>query len=359
MRTLLCLLRKELILFANDKFLPKMALIFPCVVILVMPLVTRMDVRHVGVGIIDHDSSLTSRRIAADLNSSDYFSVENYASFPEAIEAVESGTIDVILEIAPNSSKNPAAKMPAISANGVNGIKGSLGAQYVAQAVARTLARQNGITIKQPVTVNYFYNPTLEYRNFMIPGLMIMLLIMLSGFMPALNLVSEKESGTLESINVTPVKTTVFMLSKLIPYWVIGIVVLLLSIGIAAAVYGLKPVGSIWVILGGAMLFIFFMSGIGVTIANFSTTMTQTMFVMFFIVMLFIMMSGLMTPVSSMPAWARGLTYAFPPRYFIEIMRSVYLKGTPASALGIQFSALAIAATAANLLAAATYRKQS
>lgn len=359
MRTLLCLLRKELLLFAHDKFLPKMALIFPCVVVLVMPLVTRMDVRHVGVGIVDLDGSPISRRIAADLSSSDYFSVANFSSYPEALERVETGEIDVILEIARESSKSPGAKMPAISANGVNGTKGSLGAQYVAQAVAKTMAREYGVSAPNLVTVNYFYNPTLDYRNYMIPGLMIMLLIMLCGFMPALNLVSEKETGTLEAINVTPVRPTVFVLSKLIPYWALGVIVLLLSMGIAAAVYGLRPVGSVWVILAATLLFIFFMSGIGVTIANFSESMTPTMFVMFFFVMLFIMMSGLMTPISSMPGWARGITYALPPRYYIEIMRSVYLKGTPAAALTLQFAALGFAALAANLLAAATYRKQS
>lgn len=359
MRTLICLLRKEMLLFAKDKFLPRMALLFPIVVVLVMPLVTTMDVRHVGVALVDLDGSRTSRQIATDLASSDYFSVEKFTDYESAMEAVRRGTIDVIVEIAPQSRKSPAGAIPHISANGVNGTKGSLGAQYVAQAVAKSIARSNEISIKSPITVNYFYNQTLNYRIYMIPALMIMLLVMLTGFMPALNLVGEKESGTLEQINVTPVNPFVFVLSKLIPYWILGIVVLLVSIGIAALVYGLYPVGSIWVILGAAILFILFMSGIGVTLANFSTTMSQTMFVMFFIVMLFILMSGLMTPISSMPGWARGLTYALPPRYFIEIMRSVYLKGTLASQLSLQFIALAVAAVIANLLAATTYRKQS
>lgn len=359
MRTLMCLLRKELLLFAKDKFLPRMALIFPLVVVLVMPLVTTMDVRHVGVALVDLDGSLTSRNIARDLSSSDYFSLEKFTDFESAMKAVRRGTIDVIVEIAPLSRKSPTGAIPHISANGVNGTKGSLGAQYVAQAVAKSIARSNGISMESPVTVNYFYNQTLDYRIYMIPALMIMLLVMLTGFMPALNLVGEKESGTLEQINVTPVNPFVFVLSKLIPYWILGMFVLLLGMGIAALVYGLYPVGSIWVILGATILFILFMSGIGVTIANFSTTMTQTMFVMFFIVMLFIMMSGLMTPISSMPSWARNLTYAFPPRYFIEIMRSVYLKGTLLSQLTPQFLALSVAALLANLLAAATYRKQS
>lgn len=359
MRTLMCLLRKEFILFAKNKFMPRIALLFPCMVVLVMPLVTTMDVKHVGVALVDLDGGRAAREITTDLASSDYFSIEKYTDYESAMEAVKRGQVDVIVEIAPQSRKTPMGAIPHISANGVNGTKGSLGAQYVAQAVAKSIARHNGIDMKSSITVNYFYNPTLNYRIYMIPALMIMLLVMLTGFMPALNIVGEKESGTLEQINVTPVNPMVFILSKLIPYWILGIFVLLLGMGIAALVYNLYPIGSIWVILGAAMLFILFMSGVGVTIANFSTTMTQTMFVMFFIVMLFIMMSGLMTPISSMPAWARGLTYAFPPRYFIEIMRSVYLKGTLFSQLSLQFIALAISALIANILAATTYRKQS
>ena len=359
MRTLICLLRKEFILFAKDKFLPRIALLFPLMVVLVMPLVTTMDVRHVGVAVVDLDGSRTARAITSDLASSEYFSVEKFTDFESAMEAVKRGSIDVIVEIAPQSRKSPMGAIPHISANGVNGTKGSLGAQYVAQSVAKSIARSNGVNLSSNITVNYFYNQTLNYRSYMIPALMIMLLVMLTGFMPALNLVGEKESGTLEQINVTPVNPLVFVLSKLIPYWTIGIIVLLLAMSIAALVYGLYPVGSIWIIIAAAALFILFMSGIGVTIANFSTTMTQTMFVMFFIVMLFILMSGLMTPISSMPAWARAITYAFPPRYFIEIMRSVYLKGTLLSQLSTQFIALAIAAIIANLLAATTYHKQS
>ncbi len=359
MRTLMCLLRKEFILFAKDKFLPRIALLFPIMVVLVMPLVTTMDVRHVGVAVVDLDGSHTSRAITSDLASSEYFSVEKFTDFESALEAVKRGNIDVIVEIAPKSRKSPTGAITYISANGVNGTKGSLGAQYVAQSLAKSIMRSNGLDIKSAITINYFYNPTLNYRSYMIPALMIMLLVMLTGFMPALNLVGEKESGSLEQINVTPVNPMVFVLSKLIPYWIIGIIVLLLGMGIAALVYGLHPVGSIWVILGAAVLFILFMSGIGVTIANISSTMTQTMFVMFFIVMLFILMSGLMTPISSMPAWARNMTYIIPPRYFIEIMRSVYLKGTTISQLSSQFIALIISAIVSNILAIISFRKQS
>ena len=272
------------------------------------------------------------------------------------------GHTDVILEIPEGFQAGVDAGVPAmphVSANGVNGIKGSLGSRYVVQSVMQTLARYSGREIKENVSVQYLFNPTLEYRNNMIPALMIILLIMICGFLPTLNLIGEKESGTIEQMNVTPVRPAVFVLSKVVPYWLIGIIDITLGMGIAALVYGLHPAGSLGAIYLAALLFVFVISGIGIIIANFSDSMSQGMFVMFFIVMVFILMSGLLTPITSMPQWAQYITYALPPRYFIDIMRSIYLKATPAAALWPAFASLAAFALAANTLAALTFRKSS
>lgn len=145
---------------------------------------------------------------------------------------------------------------------------------------------------------------------------MIMLLIMICGFLPALNLVGEKEKGTIEQINVTPVDRFTFTLAKLVPYWVIGLVLLAFAMLLAWVVYGLVPMGSFGAICLAAALFILTMSGIGVVIANNSDTMQQAMFVMFFFVMLFVLMSGLVTPVESMPGWAQWITRFLPPLLF-------------------------------------------
>lgn len=223
--------------------------------------------------------------------------------------------------------------MPHISANGVNGTKGTLGLRYVMTSVTNSLADYRGVQAVDQIQVQYLYNPTLEYRKYMIPALMIILLIMICGFLPALTFVGEKETGTIEQMNVSPVRTPVFVLSKVIPYWIIGLVDLTLAMIIAAVVYGLTPADSVQAIFMAAALFILVISGVGITIANFSGTMSQSMFLMFFIILIFILMNGLLTPISSMPEWAQYITYVFPPRYFIEIMRSVYLKATPVSDL--------------------------
>ena len=235
--------------------------------------------------------------------------------------------------------------------------------QYLVRTVAASVAELRGEWGLQaqpdPVVVENRYNPTLEYRNYMIPALMIMLLILLCGFLPALNLVGEKETGTIEQINVTPVSQFAFTLAKLIPYWAIGLGVLTLAMSLAWAVYGLVPVGSLGAVYLAAALFIFVMSGFGVIAANYSATMQQTMFGMFFFVMIFILMSGLLTPVESMPAWAQRITWFLPPRYFIGIMRAVYLKGATVADLRTDYAALALFAVLFNLWAALSYRKRS
>ncbi len=356
MRTLLILLRKEFIQFRRNKLLPRLALVFPCMVLLIMPLVATMDVKHVAVTIVDHDGSLLSRRISAALDASPLFSVTSAATYADAMELVENDRSDVILTIPADFERNMTMgtpHMPDIAANGVNGIKGSIGSVYVMQAVSGILTSGSN----SGTSTLYCFNPTLDYRRFMIPALMIMLLIMLCGFMPALNLTSEKEIGTIEQINVTSVSTTTFIFSKLIPYWILGLVVLTIGICIAAVVYDLTPDGSLGAIYLAAGLFIAVMSGIGIIIANFSSTMTRSMFLMLFIVLIFVLMSGLLTPIDSMPRWAQILTYAVPPRYFIEIMRSVYLKGTSIAALANDYLILALCGIIAAVFAALTNRK--
>ena len=198
-----------------------------------------------------------------------------------------------------------------------------------------------------------------RFRNFMIPALMVILLIILCGFVPALSLVSEKESGTIEAMNVTPVGRLTFVLSKLIPFWVVGMIVITVGMTIGWLVYGLRPLGNIGAIYLASFLFSLVMSGLGVTIANRSATMLQSIFMMIAFVMIFQLMGGLFTPISSMPGWAQAITYAVPPRYFNEIMRSIYLKGASVADLWPQFLALAATAAIVCTLAAATYRKTS
>ena len=174
----------------------------------------------------------------------------------------------------------------------------------------------------------------------MVPALMVMILAMICGFLPALNIVGEKESGTIEQINVTPIKKSVFILSKLIPYWVIGYFVLTIGMLIALFVWGLMPQGSVLTIYFFAGLFIIAFSGFGLVISNYALTIQQAMFMMFFFVLTFIFLSGLYTPVENMPLWAQRISDVSPLKYIIEVLRMVYLKGSSIQDLSKQFFAL-------------------
>lgn len=364
-RILKALLKKEVTLMRRNKIVPKIIFAMPLMVMLVIPLVANLDVKNVAVTVVDNDHSQLSRRIIADIDASEFLKVSYVCSaHAEAIKTVEKGDADVLLTIPADFSEQiifGSGKVD-VEANGVNATKGMLGGRYVTQSVISTLAQwraESGVTQNAPeMSVINLYNPTLNFRNYMIPALMVVLLIIICGFLPTLNLVGEKESGTIEAINVTPVSRLSFVLSKLIPFWVVGIIVVTVGIVVGWLVYGLVPQGSIGTIYLATILFSLVMSGLGVFIANQSSTMLQSIFVMFAFIMIFQLMSGLFTPIRSMPEWAQYITYAIPPRYFIEIMRSVYLKGTTVAELWQQFTALAIFAVSFIAIAAVTYKKR-
>ena len=366
MRAFFVLLQKEFLQIRRNRFLPRLIVAFPILVMLILPMVMTMDVRHVRVAVVDLDRSSTSQRLISHLGATSYFTPAGITSqYDEALQQLERGDADVILQIPQEFERDWMAGSPGkiqITANGVNATKGSLAMQYLAQSVARTLGEirteQNPAPIPELTTVQNRFNPTLDYRHYMIPALMIMLFILICGFLPALSIVGEKEHGTIEQINVTPVGRLTFTLSKLVPYWLIGLFVLTVAMAVARLVYGLAPDGSVGAVYLGAMLFILTISGFSLTVANFSQTMQQTMFVMFFFIMIFMLMSGLLTPIASMPGWAQRITLVLPPRYFVEILRSVYLKGTTIIELGTSYAALGLFALLFNAMAAATYRKQ-
>lgn len=366
-RILRALLRKEIMSIRRNALVPKIIFILPVVTMLILPLVATMDVKHVDIAVVDNDHSELSRRTVADIEASGVLSVSDLCNtFDEALTRLEGGDIDVILTIPLNYEKNLATGIIPkvdIQANGVNATKGTLGAQYTARSVAATLKQYLASLGREfpvaDISVLNMYNPTLDFRNYMIPALIVILLIIICGFLPTLNLVSEKETGTIEAINVTPVGRFTFVLSKLLPYWIIGLFVVTVGMIIGWVVYGLRPQGSVAGFYLASVLFSLVMSGLGVLIANKSNTMMQSIFVMFAVIILFQLMGGLFTPISSMPQWAQWLTYAIPPRYFIEIMRALYLRGTPVSELTAQYAALVLYATLFCGLAAVTYRKQS
>lgn len=369
MSALRFLLEKEFKQFFRNSFLPRVLIGLPVMVMLLLPQVTQMDCQNITVSLVDKDHSSLSERLIRKIASSTYFIYKgNEATFEDAMDKVESENLDVILEIPQDFEKEwLAGKAPLlnISANSVNSMKGSLGSSYLNHTIqdfnkeeADALGIES-VAMDKLITVRNTYNPYLDYKYFMIPALMVMLVIVLCGFLPALNIIGEKEKGTIEQMNVTPVGRFEFILGKLIPYWCFGLLVLTISIFIGWLVYGLYPAGNIGLIYLVATLFILTMSGFGLLVSNFSSTMQQAIFVMFFFIMICMLMSGLFTPVVSMPEWAQKITILVPPKYFINIMRDVYLKGCTFADEWVNYLALLLFSVVMGLAATLSYKKQN
>lgn len=371
------LIEKEFKQLLRNSFLPRLIIGYPCMVMIIMPWATNMEIKNISVNVVDNDHSVVSQRLIHKIDASSYFRLNNLSpTYNSALRDVESGDADVILEIPRHFEKkleNGEASHVLLAANAVNGSKGGLASSYMTATLADYNAQlhvenpssgivQEAASSVQPsvsVSEKNLYNPHLNYKLFMVPALMVMLVTVICGFLPALNIVSEKEVGTIEQMNVTPVGKFKFILAKLIPFWVVGFVVLTLSFGLAWLIYGILPVGSLGIIYLLSALFVLVMSGFGLVISNHSATMQQAMFVMFFFIIILLLMSGLFTPVMSMPQWAQIITILNPLKYFVDIMRMVYLKGSGLTDLSLQIGALLAFATLFNFWAVKSYRKSA
>ena len=347
------LIEKEFKQIIRNSFLPRLILLFPCMIILVMPWAATMEVENIRITIVDNDRSPSSKRLVNRIRASRYFRLTALPnSYKEGVKSVEKDKADLVLEIPFGFEKeqvNGQTASALIAVNAVNGTKGALGSSYLQQILSPQATA---------ASARYLFNPHLDYKVFMIPALMTMLLVMLCGFLPALNIVGEKEKGTIEQMNVTPVSRFDFILAKLVPYWLIGFIALNLCMLLAFFVYGLSPAGNIFTIYLSMLIFVLVISGLGLTISNYSSTMQQAMFVMWFCMLVFILMSGLFTPIRSMPEWAQALTCANPLRYFMEIMRMVYLKGSHLMNILPQLGILTCFAILLYAWAILSYRKQ-
>ena len=366
------LLEKEFKQFFRNKFLPKLVLIFPVMVMLVVPWITTMDVKDIRVVVVDQDRSTSSKQLVQNIEASTYFLLEEVTDqYVEALHKIEYGTADAIVEIPLGFEKDFIIKGVStvqISVNTVNGTRGTIGGSYLGNIMTNFSLRflsEKQVQFTPPLLMPHVelliqnrYNQFLDYKIYMIPALMIILLIVMCGFLPTLNIVSEKERGTIEQMNVTPVSKFMFILAKMIPYWLMGMFVLSLCMALAYLVYGLAPKGNILIIYLFSFLFVLSISGFGLVVSNYSNTMQQAMFVMFFFIMIFQLMSGLLTPIRSMPEWAQWITVFNPPRYFVQMMRLIYLKGGNFSDLLTEFVALSGFVVFFGMWAVVSYRKR-
>ena len=341
MRTLRFLLRKEFRQIFRDKSIVAMIFVMPMVQLILMPLAADYEVRNINLSVVDHDKSPYSQKLISKIIASGYFRLAGYnVSFKEAFGLIESDKADLILEIPHDFERNLIREDHEklfVAVNAINGTKASLGGSYLGSIIGDfnadirmqlvTPPRFSQFPVIDVVTSNWF-NPVLNYKVFIVPGILAILVTMVGGFLSALNIVREKEIGTIEQINVTPIKKHIFILGKLIPFWVLANIVFTIGLLVARFVYGIVPVGSLLTLYAFISVYLLAVLGFGLLVSTFCDTQQQAMFIMFFFMMLFILLGGLFTSIDSMPEWAKLITRVNPVRYMIEVMRMVILKGS-------------------------------
>ena len=359
------LINKEFLQIRRNSFLPKLIIMFPIVIMCVMPWVMQMEVKNIVVDVVDLDRTVESQRLVQQIAASNYFIFGGQkASYAEAMKDIEKGKADIILEIRHKAQGAERGQREfLIAANAVNGTKGSIGSVYLTQIVAhsqgRSLSNHPSPGEKTEVGSLVLYNPRQNYKLFMIPALFAIVMMLMTGFLPTLNIVGEKEAGTIEQINVTPVSKWAFILAKLIPYWLIALFVITVCLLLAWAVYGVTSAGPLWLVYLLAMLLALFFSSFGLIISNYSDTMQQAIFVMWFFVVILLLLSGLFTPTRSMPSWAYLTTYVNPMHYFIDAIRTVFIRGGGLPSIWHQVLALLVIALFMGGWAVQSYKKNS
>ena len=341
------LIQKEFLQIRRNAFLPRLIIMFPIVIMCVMPWVMQMEVKNIVVDVVDIDHTVESQRLVQQIAASNYFIFGGQkATYAEAMKDIEKGRADIILEIRDGKY--------LIAANAVNGTKGSMGSAYLSQ-----ILRGSSSFLLPPSSTTTLYNKGQNYKLFMIPALFAIVMMLMTGFLPTLNIVGEKEAGTIEQINVTPVSKWSFILAKLIPYWLIALFVITVCLLLSWFVYGITPVGPVWLIYVLAMLLALFFSSFGLIVSNYSDTMQQAMFVMWFFVVSIMLLSGLFTPTRSMPQWAYLTTYINPMHYFIDAIRTVFIRGGGLHETAHQVLALTGIGTLMGCWAVQSYKKNS
>jgi len=360
--TIKFLIQKEFLQIRRNAFLPRLIILFPIVIMCVMPWVMNQEVKNIRVNVVDNDRSTRSQQLVHRIEASRYFIFAGQKhTYQEALKEIETSKADVVMVIPQDYDRDMALGHQTsvlIAANAVNGTKGSIASAYLSQIVTAHASPEMA-AIQAKVSTLFLYNKHLNYKVFMIPALFAIVMMLMCGFLPALNIVGEKEQGTIEQINVTPVSKWSFILAKLIPYWIIALFIVTVCLLLSWAVYGITCQGPLWLVYLLAMLLALFFSSFGLLISNYSDTMQQAIFVMWFFVVCLLLLSGLFTPTRSMPDWSYATTYVNPMHYFIDAVRTVFVRGGGFSSITHQVLALAGFAFVMGGWAVVSYKKNS
>ncbi len=371
MKTIGYIIQKEFKqIFRNKGMLP-IIFVMPLLQLIILSNAATFEIKNIKFAYIDHDHSSTSRALIEKFDASTYFKVlDNFPSERQSSSAMLNGDVDVVLEIPQHFERNLQKEKHqdlGLTINAIDGAAAGVENVYVNQIiqsfnknVSATLMQPSDVNVK-PVNIltipSFWYNKTLNYKTFMVPGILVLLVTMITLFLSGMNIVREKEIGTLEQINVTPIRKSQFVIGKLFPFWVIGLGLLTIGLIIAKLIFNVPMVGSLALMYFYTSIYILVVLGIGLFISNFTDTQQQAMFIAWFFTVIFILMSGLFTPIESMPKWAQIITEFNPIKYFVEVMRMVMLKGSGFIDILPHLSKTLLYAVIMNGLAVWSYKK--
>jgi len=316
--------------------------IMPIIQLIILANAATLDLKQINMVVVDEDMSQSSRSLISKFNGSPFYKIEKaYFSVKEAEKDIIEGDAIVILHIPNNFEKDLIKENKAkiqllidaingVAAGLVNAYSNAIIADFNKEVISEmvTIPIPDGLN-KTIVTIPYYwYNPQLNYKNFMIPGILGVLITMIGMFLACMNLVREKEIGTIEQINVTPIYKYHFIAGKLFPFWIIALLELGFGLSVGKLLFDIPFLGSITLLFSFSALYLLVILSFGLFISTFADTQQQAMFIAWFIAMVFIMMSGLFTSVENMPAWAQVLNKINPIAYFMRVVRMIVLKGS-------------------------------
>jgi len=373
-KTLYFLLEKEFRQIMRNKSIVRMLLIAPVIQLILLPLAADYSVKNISIAVVDNDHSTASQRLINKITSSGYFRLTGYTgSYNAALGMVEQEKADLVLQIPAHFERDLVRENSQklyIAINAIEGTKANLGGAYLNSIITDfndeirvdwhttgTLTASEAPQIS--VASSNWYNPYMNFHLYIVPAILVTLVTAMASMQTAFNIVQEKESGTIEQINVTPIKKHIFILGKMIPFLVLGIILFTLGLLVGWIFYGVVPAGNLLVLYASLIVYLFAMLGLGLLLATYSATQQQSMSLAFFFINIFNIMSGVFTAVDSMPGWAQAIVSTFPPSHFIKIMRMVVLKGSGFSDILWPLTAMALIGLFLNTWAVLNYRKTS
>ncbi len=372
MRSIFFLAQAEVLHILRDRVLLGQVLIVPVIQLLILSNAATFEIRNTPIYTVDLDRTSASRGLINHLAASGHFQIAGTApSLDRANEALLAGTVTMVVviphdfevsltrtgvapvELSMNAEKGSAAGIVQAYASRVL-------AEYATELTAPRLRSSSfGGQARIDVRVRGRYNPTLNYKHYMVPGILVALVTMIGTLLSAQNIAREKELGTLEQLNVTPITRGQFIVAKLLPFWVLGLLELSLGLLVGKLVFDIPMRGSVPLLFGVASVYLAVALGIGLWISAMVETQQQAMFVTFFIINIYLLMSGLFTPIDSMAPWVRVVSQINPVRHFVTISRAILMKGAGPAQIAQPFVVLAISAVVVLTIAVRQYRKRA